>query len=128
MIGFGCSKKLQIPWNLFSWLVLYWELHGIYFRDGQIWKVAKGNNWKNKWHKRYLFQSKLRYIKLITIFKVLYLRAHLLSCTFKSMFTQLCDKTTVLFYFLVVILQLHDRNSKTNENIGRKISRWIQFQ
>ena len=37
------------------------------------------------------------------------------------MFIQLCDKTIMLFYFLVLTVQLLKRNRKIHKNIGRKI-------
>lgn len=48
--------------------------------------------------KVHIFSFKVRYIKLITIFYELFQR-HLLFCTFKSIFMQLCKKTMMLFYF-----------------------------
>ena len=39
-------QNLRVPSNLLSWLDLHWELQRIYIRNGQIWKVAKGNHEK----------------------------------------------------------------------------------
>ena len=36
------------------------------------------------------------------------------------MFIKLCDKTIMIFIFLVLIVLLLDRNSKTHKNVGRK--------
>ena len=91
-------QKLQTLWNLFSWLDLYRELHGIYFRNGQIWKFAKGNNENINDMKGKPFSSKLSYIKLITIFKVLHLRTFALLHMWKYVYTK-CDKPMMLFYF-----------------------------
>ena len=113
-------QKLRIPFSIFSWLDHYWELHGIYFHDGQIWKVVKGNDEKiNDIKVTYFFKINLQgvassYNCYLAHLKALYNYVTKTWCYYTIMW----QKHGVI---LVFIVQLFNRNSKTNKNIRRKI-------
>ena len=50
-----------------------------------------------------------------------YMHVYLLSCPFKSMFSNYVTKPRCCLTLLVLIVQLIDRNSMKNKNIARKI-------
>ena len=49
------------------------------------------------------------------------MHVYLLSCSFKSMFSNYVTKPRCCLLLLVLIVQLIDRNSMKNKNIARKI-------
>ena len=82
------SKNCEIYRVFFNDRIIYCEFRGICLRNRQIWKVLGGNNFEIIHIKVNLFSSKLRYIYTI-----------LLSCTYKSMFIHLCNKTWLYLPF-----------------------------